>query len=195
MSINFIVPNRSWADIEAVASKVRRGFRLEEEAKFPAIDLLERIMDHKLSWVSLRIGTHSSMDGAEGFTDPLGKFIELRSDVYEGAWASEPRSRFTVAHELGHWFMHTNVPLARAPLDTKIASYRLSEPQANRFAAELLMPWRFFSEGDTECEVAERHGVSIQAARNRLSCRYRRNEANGPAWPSRSVSVLGLKRG
>ena len=64
---------------------------------------------------------------------------------------NEKRKLFTIAHELGHFFLHTN------DLNSGIISYRDSElyskydvegrrkeEEANHFAAELLMPREIF---------------------------------------------------
>lgn len=108
------------------------------------------------------------MDDAEGLTCPNGKFIMLREDVYNGVWAGDRRARFTTAHELGHWTLHTNISMARARRGDGTPTYRLAEPQADQFAAELLMPEGFIGRWDDENDLMERFGVSFSAARNRL---------------------------
>jgi Zn-dependent peptidase ImmA (M78 family) len=60
---------------------------------------------------------------------------------------AETRKRFTVAHELGHYYLHSNNPLfvdkvfaveLRDHLSSEAVS--IEEIEANSFAAELLMP-------------------------------------------------------
>ncbi|MEI8407032.1 MULTISPECIES: ImmA/IrrE family metallo-endopeptidase [unclassified Kribbella] len=60
---------------------------------------------------------------------------------------SPKRQRFTIAHELGHWRLHTGRPLIidqsvminkRDDISSQATS--LEEIEANQFAAELLMP-------------------------------------------------------
>lgn len=70
---------------------------------------------------------------------------------------SEPRYRFTLAHELGHYYLHKSL-LERydmrifESLDTiqvtggSIDDYRRLELQANQFASCLLMPYKMFIE-------------------------------------------------
>jgi Zn-dependent peptidase ImmA (M78 family) len=63
---------------------------------------------------------------------------------------SEMRQRFTIAHELGHYFLHVNETMHVDEHETVSAIYfrdsessnatKLNEIQANQFAAELLMP-------------------------------------------------------
>lgn len=132
------------------------------------IEIIEWVLDQRLGLVHFQVGSHEEMGRAEGYTCPKGEFIMLREDVHEGVWAGEGRARFTTAHELGHWAMHTNIPLARAKRGDGTPAFRLAEPQANQFAAEFLMPECFIDIWDEEDDLIERFGVSWEAARNRL---------------------------
>ncbi|NSL93740.1 ImmA/IrrE family metallo-endopeptidase [Acetobacter syzygii] len=83
---------------------------------------------------------------------------------------SVAHQRFTLAHELGHYFMKHG---SRAR-DT-YRQIRLREPEevsANRFAAELLMPKEmveeFLDQGLSAWEMARRFGVSDEAMGYRL---------------------------
>lgn len=165
---NFIVPARSWDNIEQIAQGWRSKFGLDQTPETPIMEMMEKVLDNRLEAFTLIPMSKAEMGPAEGYTDPDGSRIILREDVYEGAWAGEPRDRFTAAHELAHWAIHTNIPLARATPEQNVKPFRLSEPQANQFASELLMPARFFFRSDTSAIVMERHGVSYQAACNRL---------------------------
>jgi Zn-dependent peptidase ImmA (M78 family) len=165
---SFIVPARSWDSIEARTVEWRKALRLENLAKFPIMEVLEKILDNKLDMLRLEVGSMSEMQGAEGHTDPNGEFIELRIDVYEKAWAGDARARFTAAHEFGHYDMHTGVKLSRAPSNVTYKPFVLSEPQANHFASCLLVPAHFISRRDNPQSIMERHGVSFDVARFRL---------------------------
>lgn len=166
---NFIVPARSWNNIEQIAQSWRSKFGLDQTPYTPIMEMMEKVLDNKLEVFTLVSMSREEMGPAEGYTDPDGSFIFLREDVYEGAWRGEVRHRFTAAHELAHWAIHTNIPLARARPEQSVPAYRLSEPQANQFASELLMPARFFTLGDDVDDVMERHGVGYQAASHRLN--------------------------
>lgn len=167
-SENYIVPPRSWENIGRTADKLRENFGLGDEPYFPVLDFIERILDQQLGLVRFEVEDFEGMDGAEGLTDPNGKFIALREDVYLKGIENDGRARFTAAHELGHFVLHTNIPLARAPTNGTAKIFRLSEPQANQFAVEILMPRKFISPNDTTQSIAIRHGVSYEAADNRL---------------------------
>jgi Zn-dependent peptidase ImmA (M78 family) len=98
------------------------------------------------------------------------------------------RQRFTIAHELGHYFLHDEEQLhvdraAHFRLRSNLASQGVDtgEIEANRFAAELLMP-KAMVEADMQgatgvdvldedfvSKVARRYGVSSQAMVLRLT--------------------------
>jgi len=89
---------------------------------------------------------------------------------------SEARARFTIAHELGHYFLHMD---SMPPNDSGLITCLRSdsspiETQANRFAAELLMPEALVRQEYAKmvipvCEsLAEIFQVSNQAMEIRL---------------------------
>jgi Zn-dependent peptidase ImmA (M78 family) len=98
------------------------------------------------------------------------------------------RQRFTIAHELGHFLLHEDEQLHvdRSPyfrLRSDLASQGVdsAEIEANRFAAELLMP-RAMVDSDLKApdpvdvlddefvaRLARRYGVSTQAMTLRLN--------------------------
>ncbi|MCK0126941.1 ImmA/IrrE family metallo-endopeptidase, partial [Gelidibacter sp. F2691] len=78
------------------------------------------------------------------------------------------RDRFTVAHEFGHWMLHTNTPLARIGKRDNVPAFERAEPQANQFAAELLMPRHLIYPADEARDLVNRFGVSWDAACFRL---------------------------
>lgn len=165
---DFKVPPRSWDNIERVACQVRNVFGMTDVPRFPIIDAIEKILYQQLDTVRFEVGNLAEMDGAEGLTCPKGEFIQLREDVYRAAIGGQGRARFTAAHELGHLVLHSNVRLARIGAGEIIKPFQSAEKQANRFAVELLMPAKFFSQLDDEDIVMRRHGVSREAAGNRL---------------------------
>jgi Zn-dependent peptidase ImmA (M78 family) len=88
-------------------------------------------------------------------TSNAGGYIECDNGeytIYVDANAHPNRQRFTIAHELGHFFLHRDtlnsashgVVRMDRDSDTTVnhlnTSDRIKETQANRFAAELLVP-------------------------------------------------------
>ena len=119
------------------------------------------------------------LENAEGRIKRNGDsfIIEIPRDVNEG------RRNFTIAHEIGHLFLHMGYLI-----DEKLwnnsrdhdyfrKDYGEIEYQANEFAAALLMPRKEFYEEINQCylgnglydmgRVAEYFEVSVEAAVNR----------------------------
>lgn len=89
------------------------------------------------------------------------------------------RQRFTIAHELGHYFLHRQQELFVDFLGTEIAvltdeEQEKKEREANWFAADLLMPKRWIEADagkygpENVTYLAQRYGVSEQALWFRL---------------------------
>ena len=95
--------------------------------------------------------------------------------IYANANHSKKRRRFTIAHELGHYALHRDL-IGNEITDDALYRSRLGGPierQANRFAAELLMPWNLVVESieqgiNTVEELAEKFDVSKSAMSIRL---------------------------
>ncbi|HEY4248477.1 MAG TPA: ImmA/IrrE family metallo-endopeptidase [Lacunisphaera sp.] len=100
---------------------------------------------------------------------------------------SEARQRFTIAHELGHFFLHAGDPVF---VDQSFVMMRdtassegekVEEREANLFAAELLMPAKLIVKEVEDMDdidivddgkigrLADKFGVSVQAMSFRLA--------------------------
>jgi Zn-dependent peptidase ImmA (M78 family) len=112
------------------------------------------------------------MEDSHGLTDPDRQIMLIRADVYDGACRGNGRDRFTLAHELGHLWLHGGGRyLQRAAPDAGPPTHRKfedSEWQANQFAAELLMPIKLVVKCSSAEDLAKRAGVSVQAAEIRF---------------------------
>lgn len=111
------------------------------------------IAEDESNWESLRI----SADGT--FT------------IYLPPETSPLRDNFTIAHELGHYLLHTDRTGVGALVFNRFGSDR-GETEANCFAANLLMPEGQFREkaaefGNDEYRLAGYFGVSVAATRVR----------------------------
>lgn len=114
------------------------------------------------------------------------KFIDSRSEkaetlhvqadgsftIYLNEESVTARQAFTIAHELGHFYLHTDRKLPGEASFARCGSDR-QEWEANWFAAELLMPEAEFRAAAKECWgspdlLADRFGVSPAAASVRL---------------------------
>lgn len=98
---------------------------------------------------------------AVGYAGPRPK-LEVRLSVYLGACEGRGRDRLTLAHEIGHFFMHVQMGMARRPSPAE--RFRDSEWQADCFGAELLVDSRQVTRGMTVAQIEQRFGVSSDAA-------------------------------
>ena len=168
---DFRAPPLSWAKIRERAGALRIRLNLVDEPYFPVMDVLEHVLPRIMPSFGLEVCEENEMEGAEGLTDPDGEFIRLAESVYLQACRDQGRARFTAAHELGHLALHAGVRLARiAPGTVKsVRPFERAEPQANQYAAEILMPVGHIYLGDTESDLVDRFGVSWEAAEHRLT--------------------------
>ncbi|WP_170349673.1 ImmA/IrrE family metallo-endopeptidase [Ruegeria atlantica] len=162
-----------WTQVDGVADRLRELLHLTDIPYFPVVEVLENVLPLVVgdeADFSFQVGTVDEMGNAEGLTCPEGSFIRIREDVYEEACSGGRRPRYTLAHELGHFLLHTgqNQPFARTDRFEKLRAFESAEKQADRFAATLLMPEQHIMAFDNTNAVMERFGVSKTAARIRL---------------------------
>lgn len=78
-----------------------------------------------------------------------GIFVPQKMTIIVNPGHPEVRQRFTIAHEIGHFLLHFDKEHPEVIVDERFAFYRNKktsdgldekEKEANRFAAELLMP-------------------------------------------------------
>lgn len=154
------------AVIRSVANKVREvsGFNPKETVDFKGIVEI--------------FGGKVSEDKDVFFGDTIDVRGKLDFTIKLHPLATTERQRFTLAHELGHYFLHSRQggkPLQAFRLGTSMA-----EQEANYFAAELLMPESMFREDfnslsndlDQDGKIsrmAQMYHVSFTAASVRLS--------------------------
>lgn len=100
---------------------------------------------------------------AEAQTDIRNGIIYIKKSVYEGLKNPSSRSNFTVAHEMGHYFLHYLLGVTM-PRKTGVKKmYTDPEWQANQFAAEFLMPFEGVK-GLSPEEISLIYNVSLAAA-------------------------------
>lgn len=126
-----------------------------------------------------KVETDVSLFDKDGSVQKLGEgFV-----IFVSPHQSKQRMNFTIAHELGHLFLHMGYKtnFYRWQQQDNTTYYRSgdsqSEYQANEFAAAFLMPRKQYKDimdkntNDNDIvntlEIAEYFGVSISAASNR----------------------------
>lgn len=166
-----------YIDIKMINNDLQIGIEaiLSQYRLFSPLDLADHL------GIRVQFVQHQDKD----FAGAIKKFTEGIT-IFVNSSHSEKRKLFTIAHELGHFFLHFN------DLDNGIISYRHAElyanyspeerkkeEDANHFAAELLMPKdtfiSFFIKNSTQpfdklvSEMAGFFGVSEAAIKIRMS--------------------------
>jgi IrrE N-terminal-like domain len=145
------------------------------EATVPPVDVEELAA----SLCRLRVRAADDLGPIAGAAPPVqisGVLLPARWEIWVRRDEPAPRRRFTVAHEIGHHLLHSDgaaVLCRPADVQTAQASERAREREANRFAAELLMPEAMVREaadrdGPDPIALAGRFGVSDVAMGFRL---------------------------
>lgn len=152
---------RSQEDIQRRVSKILR----DNEIARPPVPV-EKIAE--------RYGIEVRYEPAE---DELsGALIRKPDEVVIGVNASHHpnRQRFTIAHEIAHFLLHRGIDM-HVDQDFRINlrdqrhsdAVRSEEIEANRFAAELLMPREFIAQDTRRLQAID------EEAKRRLANRYR----------------------
>lgn len=147
--------------IRAITRELRTLLGLEKETFFPIVHFIEWVIANPDMGMEFEILTKDEMHDTYGTTNTGSNIMRVREDVYEGAIKGNPRDRFTLCHELGHYLLHQpeNISYARG----SIPIYMTPEWQANTFAAELMAPYELVKSMSIE-EIMEKCGMSKQAA-------------------------------
>ncbi len=117
-----------------------------------------------------------------GWSDKLSGMIRRDTEdggksgyaIYVNARHAETRRRFTIAHEIAHYVLHKNLIRDGIVDDTLYRSglSNLIETEANRFAAEILMPTHLIRAAirkeSSISKLAEQFKVSSEAMAIRL---------------------------
>jgi predicted transcriptional regulator len=143
---------------------------ISEYQKAPPVDVdaLARALGIKVNYIELDEGIYGSLNRHPTWGGPSGYVIFINK--------KDPRvrQRFTLAHEIAHFVLHRDL------IDSEVvdrAMYRSDlstahETQANRLAADILMPGhllrREFAETKDVAVLARRFDVSMAAMEIRL---------------------------
>lgn len=165
----YIATPTSRKNIRELTNVIRGVLGLRDESYFPIVEFLEWGIHQIDPEFSFQIVGPEELSKQYGMTYPEKNMISLREEVYEGAISGVARDRFTIAHEVGHYFLHKpgNIALARAKHEEKIPAYKDPEWQANTFAGELLAPPHVIN-GLSAREITMLCGVSMDVARIQL---------------------------
>ena len=147
--------------IRRITMQVRKACGMEKELYFPIVEFIEWGLCDPENNFNYEIVPEGEMEDTYGTTNTACNIMKIREDVYNGAVKGVPRDRFTLCHELGHYFLHqpSFVSYARG----NIPAYCQPEWQANTFAAELMAPY-YLVRNMSSYVIAVKCGMSKKAA-------------------------------
>ena len=167
--ICFEVSPRSRRSVIELAAVLRQSSGRTTSPWFDVQRFAELDLPNVWPEFNLTIGDVHEMGHDHGLTFPDQHEVRLRADVYEGLCQGRGRDRFTLAHEIGHYVMHSTPGMARTLRErTKIPAYRDSEWQANTFAGSLLVALDVARQHPRPEELALVCGVTVEAAKAQL---------------------------
>lgn len=161
------VPPLGGQDIFAISKELRKQLDMSDVIYMDIAWLLETlgcydILDYEYCEDS------DTMHYGEAFYNPVEKKILIPDSVYNAACVGKGRARFTIAHEMGHFFLKHSAVLGRNN-DTTWKAYIDSEWQADAFAGYFLAPPSLVDPRSTAENIAVDFGLSFQAARIALN--------------------------
>lgn len=133
--------NRSPETIENAAISVRRTLGIENICAPDMYYVLEKLQE-KAKKFTFRPALTSEMGYDEAWMDDDAQMLTVRESVLQDARAGRVRARFTLAHEIGHYFLGHKGRRRRNP-DKDVyggAKERIEEGEANQFASYFLVP-------------------------------------------------------
>lgn len=151
--------------IEARANLVREKLGIQHCYAFDAQSALEKLRDTAKNF-SFRVGSDEELGTDEAIMDYDSDTLIARDFVFEDLSCGQGRARFTVAHELGHFFLgHKGRRARNKDKDTYLTSrQQIAEIEANIFASYFLVPTELGMNAVSVQDLSDRFQVSIAAA-------------------------------
>lgn len=159
--MNIAADGLSRKRIGNITNNLRDMVGLSNTPYFPIVKFIEFVMGDPDNDFDYEIVEDDEMEDMYGSMNTISNVMRIREDVYNRAVQGNPRDRFTLCHELGHYLLHQpeRISYARG----EVPAYMNPEWQANTFAAELMAPFSLIKDMSIE-EIMEKCGISRQAA-------------------------------
>lgn len=145
----------------------------QKKAYVNVVALLDFLQD--IGFLEFAVVEDHDLGEEEAVTYPDKRFMLIKQTVYDKAAEGDGHCRFTIAHELGHLWMHRGQASYARGTTGRHQIFEDSEWQADTFASELLIDQRLIPANADEYDISETFGVSHSAARRRLE-KYRKGK-------------------
>lgn len=137
--IDHIVAPRSMKDIREIVNIIKKDCGFYDCLQFPLMFFWEQIIPEIFQDYRFLYVDDDELNGVEAYTDHNLKIVKIKNSVYLQALEGSSKDLFTIAHEIGHLFLHDGEAMIFARTSERFPAYKSAEWQANYFAAELLM--------------------------------------------------------
>lgn len=151
--------------IERKADEVRRKLGISAISAPDMSYVLEKL-EELIPKFSVQSKLALDMGQDEAWMDDESHTLTVRESVLDEAKAGMGRSRFTLAHELGHYFLGHEGRRRRNPNKAVYAgsTERIQENEADQFASYFLVPTDLACNATNADEIAQRFQVSTKVA-------------------------------
>jgi Zn-dependent peptidase ImmA (M78 family) len=154
-------------EIEQRVKVLRTELGLQNQSRPDLITVIEKLTARFRHFSSQQI-PDAEMPGAEAQWDARKGVLRIRESIIAAMQRGEPRARMTIANEIGHFAMRHSGTRSRSVTQTTagrlVLEAKKEESEARRFAAMFLAPNYLLSATDTVEEIADRFGLSFEAA-------------------------------
>lgn len=154
-------------EIEQRVKVLRRELGLETQNRPDLRTVIERLAAHFRHFSYQQI-PDADMPAAEAQWDARKGVLRISENIAAVMQRGEPRARMMIANEIGHFAMQhsgaRNRSTAQATAGRLMLEAKKEESEARRFAAMFLAPNYLLSATDTVEDIADRFGLSFEAA-------------------------------
>lgn len=154
-------------EIEQRVKALRRELGLESQSRPDLRTVIERLTA-RFRHFSYKQIPYADMPAAEAQWDARKGVLRIRESIIAAMQRGEPRARMMIANEIGHFAMQHSGARNRSTAQTTagrlVLEAKKEESEARRFAAMFLAPNYLLSAADTVEDIAERFGLSLEAA-------------------------------
>jgi len=206
------IPKLRYSQIGKCASDIREEYNITDNkfelSKFIEWDLGIRVTPKKGLKYFLDLGALAAMEDYSSeqlyFEQPLEvdasldhnlKIMFVDEDLYDSD--NQNRIRFSMAHELGHYFLHKQIIIENQPnyknffLELKEEDHNMIERQADEFAGRFLVPKNLLqTELEKQLDILEQNKLSM----NRISLGFVCDQIGKEFLVSAKVIEIRLKR-